>query len=187
MYFSKCPTIPFSKEWSLMWWHGQRVAHRGQMKSSSPKCFFFLSIYKRKIIKFFIQSQKCRRASLKSLFSSCQPWIHATYYLPKSDIYWWFKRSIFCKSRLNFFFFKCWIHHFGTKLFDCKLYPGGANARRHPNALALKKAVWLQEPEKKKLRNIQVWNGKNVTLYSTHLCTHTRTHARTLTHTHARI
>lgn len=51
------------------------------------KMFFFLSIYKRKIIKFFIQSQKCRRASLKSLSSSCQPWIHATYYLPKSDIY----------------------------------------------------------------------------------------------------
>lgn len=88
----------------------------------------------------------------------------------------------FVKAGLTFFF-KCWIHHFGTKLFDCKLYPGGANARRHPNALALKKAVWLQEPEKKKLRNIQVWNGKNVTLYSTHLCTHTRT----LTHTHARI
>lgn len=28
---------------------------------------------------------------------------------------------------------------FWNKLINCKLYPGGANARQHPNALALKK------------------------------------------------
>lgn len=46
--------------------------------------------------------------------------------------------NLFLKGLGVKFAFRCWIYHFGTKLLDCKLYPGGINARQHPNALAFK-------------------------------------------------
>ena len=86
-----------------------------------------------------------------------------------------------CKSRSNCdkFAFKYWMHHFGTKLFDCKLYPGGTNARRRPNALAFKnkRQSGCTSQKRKNIRNIQEWNGKNVIISSTRTLRNSHTHA----------
>lgn len=119
-----------------MWWHGQR---EGRWRVHLQNVIYPLPREKSSSSAFNFKN-------LDHLSSSfCQAQISATQHVALVDS---LSNQSFCKSRPNFVF-KCWICHFGTKLFSCKLYPGGANARRHPNALALKKAVWLQEPEKK--------------------------------------
>lgn len=136
-----------------MWGHRQRR----QMKGSSPKCF--ISFYKTKITDL-----ECR--SMVALPFECALLCVKHYF-----IHIW--------SRCNFVF-KCWICHFGSKLFDCKRRPAGAglmhgDIQTHQHS----KGGLAAGAGQFKVRKTHVWNGTNVTLYSTRLCAHARTHTLT--------